>query len=96
MPGEQHLLQPDAGNIFIPAVNGVNQRIAVPGQGKLDCNILYMLAHGISFPFRSSSCRARSLLFREVKASRNASQRASRFSFLYSLASRLISLTADL
>ncbi|MNB79925.1 hypothetical protein D3C75_266750 [compost metagenome] len=36
MPGEQELLQLDAGNIVIPVIDGIDQGIAVLGQGQLD------------------------------------------------------------
>ncbi|MNC68532.1 hypothetical protein D3C75_1191390 [compost metagenome] len=96
MPGEQQLLQQQAGDIVIPFVDAVDQGIAILAQGQLNSNISGLHIHGISFPFRSSSCSARSLLCRAVKASRNSVHRSSRFIFLYSLARRFNSFTAAL
>lgn len=81
MPGEQQLLELDTGHIIIPVIHTIDQRIPILGKGELDGNIAHLHIHGISFPFRSSSCRARRRLCLSVKLSRNTSQRASRFSF---------------
>lgn len=68
VPGEQLVLEQHARHVAVTFQYAVYQRVAVLAQPHVDADRIPLRVHD-SFPFRSSSCSARSLLWRSSNSS---------------------------